>query len=163
MTVTAANGRYSNKTSDSFSVTASDGDLGQATRTVEVSFTGVTVTVTGGTAATWIRVWIDGQPAPSVSVSGTIVAPGSRLVFSGEKRVEIRSGDPDALLYSSSPHKDPQSSHGHAGHQLRVINFNGHNWALDFDFSPSIANLNLTAAWIGFGIGLVVSTSRAVV
>lgn len=84
----------------SFSVTAADGDLGQATRTVEVSFTGVTVTVTGGTAATWIRVWIDGQPAPTVSVSGTIVAPGSRLVFSGEKRVEIRSGDPAALLYT---------------------------------------------------------------
>ena len=77
-----------------------DNNLGQATRTVEVSFTGVTVTVTGGTAATWIRVWIDGQPAPAVSVSGTIVAPGSRLVFSGEKRVEIRSGDPAALLYT---------------------------------------------------------------
>ena len=84
----------------SFSVTTADGALGQATRTVDVSFTGVTVTVTGGASATWIRVWVDGQPDPTVSVSGKTVAPGARLIFTGAKRIEIRSGDPAALLFT---------------------------------------------------------------
>jgi hypothetical protein len=84
----------------SFSVTTADGALGQVTRTVDVSFTGVTVTVTGGASATWIRVWVDGQPDPTVSVSGKTVAPGARLIFAGAKRIEIRSGDPAALLFT---------------------------------------------------------------
>lgn len=84
----------------SFSVTTADGVLGQATRTVDVSFTGVTVSVTGGATATWIRVWVDGQLDPSVSVSGKTVAPGTRLIFTGAERIEIRSGDPAALQFA---------------------------------------------------------------
>ena len=84
----------------SFSLTSADGTLGQATRTVEVAFTGVTVSVTGGTTSTWIRVWIDGQLDPTISVSGKIIPPGTRLSFTGLKRVEIRSGDPSALLFA---------------------------------------------------------------
>ena len=82
----------------SFSVTAADGTLSQATRTVDVSFRGVVVGVTGGASATWIRVWIDGQIDPTISVSGKTIAPGARLTFKGEKRIEIRSGDPSILL-----------------------------------------------------------------
>jgi len=84
----------------SFSITAADGALGQATRTVDVSFSGVTVSVTGGVSATWIRVWVDGQLDPTISVSGKTMAPGARLIFTGAKRVEIRSGDPSALLFT---------------------------------------------------------------
>jgi hypothetical protein len=84
----------------SFSVTTADGALGQATCTVDVSFTGATVSVTGGTSSTWIRVWIDGQLDPAISVSGKTIAPGTRLTFTGTKRVEIRSGDPSALLFA---------------------------------------------------------------
>ena len=84
----------------SFSVTTADGVLGQATRAVDVSFTGVTVSVTGGTASTWIRVWIDGQLDPMIGVSGKTIAPGTRLLFTGAKRVEVRSGDPSALLFA---------------------------------------------------------------
>jgi hypothetical protein len=84
----------------SFSVTAADGTLGQATRTVDVAFTGVTVSVRGGTASTWIRVWIDGQLDPTISVSGKTIPPGARLIFTGLKRVEIRSGDPSALQFA---------------------------------------------------------------
>lgn len=82
----------------SFSITTADGTLGQATRTVDVSFSGVTVSVTGGSLSTWIRVWIDGQVDPSIGVSGKTIAPGTRLIFTGEKRIEIRSGDHSALL-----------------------------------------------------------------
>lgn len=82
----------------SFSITTADGVLGQATRTVDVSFTGVTVSVTGGSLSTWIRVWIDGQLDPSIGVSGKTIAPGARLIFTGDKRIEIRSGDHSALL-----------------------------------------------------------------
>ena len=84
----------------SFSITTADGALGQATRTVDVSFSGVTVSVTGGTSSTWIRVWVDGQLDPTISVSGKTMAPGARLIFTGAKRVEIRSGDPSALLFT---------------------------------------------------------------
>jgi hypothetical protein len=82
----------------SFSITTPDGTLGQATRTVDVSFSGVTVSVTGGSLPTWIRVWIDGQVDPTIGVSGKTIAPGARLIFAGEKRIEIRSGDHSALL-----------------------------------------------------------------
>ena len=84
----------------SFSVTTADGALGQATRTVDVSFSGVTVSVTGGTSSTWIRVWVDGQLDPTISVSGKTMAPGARLIFTGAKRIDIRSGDPSALLFT---------------------------------------------------------------
>ena len=84
----------------SFSVTTADGALGQATRTVDVSFSGVTVSVTGGTTSTWIRVWIDGQLDPTIGVSGKTMAPGTRLIFTGAKRIEIRSGDPSVLLFT---------------------------------------------------------------
>jgi transcriptional regulator with XRE-family HTH domain len=82
----------------SFSITTADGSLGQATRTVDVSFSGITVSVTGGSLPTWIRVWIDGQVDPTIGVSGKTIAPGTRLIFTGEKRIEIRSGDHSALL-----------------------------------------------------------------
>jgi len=82
----------------SFSITTADGTLGQATRTVDVSFSGITVSVTGGSLPTWIRVWIDGQVDPTIGVSGKTIAPGARLIFTGEKRIEIRSGDHSALL-----------------------------------------------------------------
>ena len=84
----------------SFSITTADGALGQATRTVDVSFTGVTVSVTGGSSSTWIRVWVDGQLEPTISVSGKTMAPGARLIFTGAKRIDIRSGDPSALLFT---------------------------------------------------------------
>jgi hypothetical protein len=82
----------------SFSVTTAEGALGQTTRTVDVSFTGVTVSVTGGLTSTWIRVWIDGQSDPTIGVTGKTIAPGVRLDFTGEKRIEIRSADPSILL-----------------------------------------------------------------
>jgi hypothetical protein len=82
----------------SFSVTGADGTLGQSTRTVEVSFTGVTVIVTGGAVSTWIRVWLDGITDPAIGVTGKTVAPGARFVFTGARRVEIRSADPSILL-----------------------------------------------------------------
>jgi hypothetical protein len=65
---------------------------------VDVSFSGVTVSVTGGTISTWIRVWIDGQLDPTIGVSGKTMAPRTRLIFTGAKRIEIRSGDPSVLL-----------------------------------------------------------------
>ena len=84
----------------SFSVANAEGELSQATRAVEVSFSGVTVTVTGGPFATWIRVWVDGQSDPSVGVSGRTVTPGTRLTFTGTKRIDVRSGDPSVLLFT---------------------------------------------------------------
>lgn len=81
----------------SFSVPGSDGTLGQATRTVDVRYTGVTVSVTGGAVSTWIRVWIDGLTEPTIGVFGKTLAPGARLLFTGAKRIEIRSADPSAL------------------------------------------------------------------
>lgn len=82
----------------SFSITTADGALSQATRTVDVSFNGVTVSITGGSLSTWIRVWIDGQLDPTIGVSGKTIAPGAQLVFTGEKRIDIRSGNYSALL-----------------------------------------------------------------
>ena len=82
----------------SFSVTAQDGSLRQATRTVEVFYSGVTVSVAGGPAATWVRVWIDGVIDPTVGASGRTIGPGDRLLLNGERRIDIRSADLAGLL-----------------------------------------------------------------
>lgn len=95
-TVALPTGRWS----INFSITASNGEFGQVTRSVDVLFSGVHVGVTGGSSATWIRVWIDGQADATVGVSGKTIAPGARERFSGEKRVEIRSGNLAALQFT---------------------------------------------------------------
>lgn len=82
----------------SFSLTTPDGAFGQASRTVDVSFSGVSVSVTGGPLSTWIRVWIDGQIDPTIGPSGRTVAPGLKLLFQAATRIDIRSGDPSSLL-----------------------------------------------------------------
>ena len=84
----------------SFSVTGSDGALSQATRTVEVAYSGATVGVSADTAPTWIRVWIDGQLDPSVGASGTTMRPGDRLLFTATSKVEVRSADPSILTFT---------------------------------------------------------------
>jgi cytoskeletal protein RodZ len=84
----------------SFGVAATDGSISEATRSVEVSYTGVTVSVTGGETSTWIRVWVDGVLDPTISASGTIISAGTRRTFTGQRRVEIRSGDPSALQFT---------------------------------------------------------------
>jgi hypothetical protein len=65
---------------------------------VDVSFSGVSVSVTGGPLSTWIRVWIDGQIDPTIGPSGRTVAPGLKLLFQAATRIDIRSGDPSSLL-----------------------------------------------------------------
>lgn len=84
----------------SFSITNDDGSLSQATRTVEVSFSGVTVAIVSPAGGTWIRVWVDGQLDPTIGVSGKTLAPGARLTFTALKRVEVRSGDPASLQFT---------------------------------------------------------------
>ncbi|MFZ9277557.1 MAG: RodZ domain-containing protein [Candidatus Limnocylindrus sp.] len=44
--------------------------------------------------------WVDGQSDPSVGVSGRTVTPGTRLTFTGTKRIDVRSGDPSVLLFT---------------------------------------------------------------
>ena len=84
----------------SFTMLAPDSTLREATRTVDVSYTGVTVGVTGGLVPTWVRVWIDGHIVPSIGVSGKTISPGTRLLFSGSTRIEIRSADVASLLFT---------------------------------------------------------------
>lgn len=78
----------------SITITASS-DQGKAaavTRTVSVAYKGVNlvVTIKGGSA--WLKVWLDGTIAPSVTVAGQVFRDGQTVTFSAVHSIEVRTG-----------------------------------------------------------------------
>lgn len=70
------------------------------TRHVSVAYKGVNlvVTIKGGSA--WIRVWVDGQIAPSVGRAGRTYRDGQVLTFNGRESVEVRTGSSGATFFT---------------------------------------------------------------
>jgi hypothetical protein len=75
------------------------------TRTVTVSFAGISVVVKleGGKAR--IKAWVDGKVDSRTGAAGKVLADGKSIAFTGDKTVEIRSSDP-SVTYVTSNGKD---------------------------------------------------------
>ena len=82
----------------SLQVSSPNGTISEVLRDVEVVFAGVTVTLTGSDAGTWVRVWIDGAVDPNTGPSGITLAKGEARTIRGLSAVEIRFGDPRGAL-----------------------------------------------------------------
>ena len=82
----------------SLQVSSPNGTISEVLRDVEVVFAGVTVTLTGSDAGTWVRVWIDGAVDPNTGPSGITLAKGESRTIRGVSAVEIRFGDPRGAL-----------------------------------------------------------------
>ena len=82
----------------SLQVSSPNGTISEVLRDVEVVFAGVTVTLTGSDAGTWVRVWIDGAVDPNTGPSGITLAKGESRTIRGVSVVEIRFGDPRGAL-----------------------------------------------------------------
>jgi cytoskeletal protein RodZ len=82
----------------SLQVSSPNGTISEVLRDVEVVFAGVTVTLTGSGAGTWVRVWIDGAVDPNTGPSGITLAKGESRTIRGVSAVEIRFGDPRGAL-----------------------------------------------------------------
>ena len=82
----------------SLQVSSPNGTISEVLRDVEVVFAGVTVTLTGSDAGTWVRIWIDGAVDPNTGPSGITLAKGESRTIRGVSAVEIRFGDPRGAL-----------------------------------------------------------------
>jgi hypothetical protein len=82
----------------SLQVSSPNGTISEVLRDVEVVFAGVTVTLTGSDAGTWVRIWIDGAVDPNTGPSGITLAKGASRTIRGLSAVEIRFGDPRGAL-----------------------------------------------------------------
>lgn len=62
------------------------------TRAVTVKYRGVNlvIEITGGPA--WLKVWVDGELAPSIGAAGRTYNAGKTLTFTGQTSVEVRTG-----------------------------------------------------------------------
>jgi cytoskeletal protein RodZ len=69
------------------------------TRTVTVAYHGVSVVVTIHGRA-WLKVWVDGQIAPSIGAAGKVYNDGKVLTFTGNQSVEVRTGASAATWFT---------------------------------------------------------------
>jgi cytoskeletal protein RodZ len=70
------------------------------TRHVSVAYKGVNlvVTIKGGSA--WIKVWVDGEIAPTVGRAGQTFRDGKVLTFTGNSSIEVRTGSSGATQFT---------------------------------------------------------------
>ena len=68
-------------------------------RTVTVAFTGVNLAVSVKGAPAWIKVWVDGQLAPTIG-SGQTLQPGQTVQFTGAHSVEVWTGNSGATYFT---------------------------------------------------------------
>ena len=82
-------------------VTASNASKSASlTRHVSVAYKGVNLVVTIKGGAAWIKVWVDGEIAPTVGRAGKTYRDGQVLTFSGNSSVEVRTGSSGATLFT---------------------------------------------------------------
>ncbi len=70
------------------------------TRHVSVAYKGVNLVVTIKGGAAWIKVWVDGEIAPTVGRAGKTYREGQVLTFSGTSSVEVRTGSSGATQFT---------------------------------------------------------------
>jgi cytoskeletal protein RodZ len=70
------------------------------TRHVSVAYKGVNLVVTIKGGAAWIKVWVDGDIAPTVGRAGKTYRDGQTLTFTGETSIEVRTGSSGATLFT---------------------------------------------------------------
>jgi cytoskeletal protein RodZ len=70
------------------------------TRHVAVAYKGVNLVVTIKGGAAWIKVWVDGEIAPSVGRAGKTFRDGAVLTFTGTESIEVRTGSSGATQFT---------------------------------------------------------------
>jgi cytoskeletal protein RodZ len=82
-------------------VTATDGvKSATQTRHVSVAYKGVNLVVTLKGGSAWVKVWVDGEIAPSVGRAGNTYADGKVLTFTGTRSIEVRTGSSGATFFT---------------------------------------------------------------
>src|SRR4051812_40492591 len=82
-------------TTGRWTITATVSNEGKSTslsRHVSVAYKGVNLVVTIKGGAAWIKVWVDGEIAPSVGRAGRTYRDGQVLTFTGTESIEVRTG-----------------------------------------------------------------------
>jgi hypothetical protein len=70
------------------------------TRNVTVAYKGVTVAVSVKGGRAWLKVWIDGKVSEVTGTAGRVYSAGKVLTFTGDEKIQIRTGNMAATYYS---------------------------------------------------------------
>ena len=82
-------------------VTATDGAKSATqTRNVSVAYRGVNLVVTLEGGSAWVKVWVDGEIAPTVGRAGKVFRDGQVLTFTGKSSIEVRTGSSGATQFT---------------------------------------------------------------
>jgi hypothetical protein len=79
---------------------SNDARAATLTRHVSVAYKGVNLVVTIKGGAAWVKVWVDGEIAPSVGRGGRTYRDGQVLTFTGTSSIEVRSGSSGNTLFT---------------------------------------------------------------
>jgi hypothetical protein len=80
--------------------TSPEGKSASLTRTVTVAYKGVTLVIAVKGSPTWLKVWVDGVVDPSLGASGRTIAVGRTLTFTGQQKVEVRTGSSGSTFFT---------------------------------------------------------------
>jgi hypothetical protein len=80
--------------------TSPEGKSASLTRSVSVAYKGVTLVIAVKGSPTWLKVWVDGVVDPTLTSSGRTMAVGRTLTFTGQTRVEVRTGSSGSTFFT---------------------------------------------------------------
>jgi hypothetical protein len=80
--------------------TSPEGKSASLTRTVTVAYKGVNLVISVKGSPTWLKVWVDGVVDPTLGSSGRTIAVGKTLTFTGQSKVEVRTGSSGSSAFT---------------------------------------------------------------
>jgi cytoskeletal protein RodZ len=80
--------------------TSPEGKSASLSRSVAVAYRGVTLVVAVKGSAAWLKVWVDGVLDPELSAGGRTIAAGRSLTFTGQTKVEVRTGSSGSTFFT---------------------------------------------------------------
>jgi hypothetical protein len=80
--------------------TSPEGKSASLTRTVTVAYKGVNLVISVKGSPTWLKVWVDGVVDPALGSSGRTIAVGKTLTFTGQSKVEVRTGSSGSSAFT---------------------------------------------------------------
>lgn len=80
--------------------TSPQGKSASLTRAVTVAYKGVNLVIAVKGSPTWLKVWVDGVVDPGLTSSGRTTAVGRTLTFTGQAKVEVRTGSSGSSYFT---------------------------------------------------------------
>ena len=80
--------------------TSAEGKATSLQRAVTIQFKGVNMIIAIKASRAWLKVWVDGKVSEVTGDVGRVYAPGKQLTFTGEEKIEVRTGKASATYFT---------------------------------------------------------------